>query len=79
METIERTARVYLSAVDEEARSRARHAPPWIKRRIDLARRARGAPPLWGFGGEARRRAAAAKTQEMKVFLAAARKTHTGH
>ena len=77
METIERTARVYLSAVDEEVRSRARHAPPWIKRRIDLARRARGAPPLWGFGDEARSRAVA-KMQEMKVFLAAARKTNTG-
>lgn len=78
METIERAARAYLSAADAEVRSRARHAPPWIKRRIDLARRARGAPPLWGFGDEARSRAAA-KMQELKVFLAVARKTNTGH
>lgn len=78
MATIERAARVYLTAVDEEVRSRARHAPPWIKWRIDLARRARGAPPLWGFGDGARGRAAA-KIQQMKVFLAVARKTNTGH
>lgn len=77
MEPIERAARVFLSAADEEVRSRARHAPPWIKRRIDLARRARGAPPLWGFGDEARSRAAA-KAQALKVFLAAARNTHIG-
>lgn len=74
MRMIERAARTYLSAADEELRSRAQSAPRWIKRRIDLARRARGAPPLWGFGDEARQRAAA-KARAMRVFLATTRKT----
>lgn len=70
---VERADRL-LTAADIEVRHRARNAPSWIKRRIDAARRERGAPPLWGTA-EATRQHAVAKVRQLRAFLALRRAT----
>jgi hypothetical protein len=72
MEPIQRAARVTLGAADLEVRERCRHAPAWIRRRIDAARQQRGAAPLWS-DAEVTRQRAGAKARQLRVFLTAMR------
>lgn len=58
---------------DHEVRARARSAPPWIRRRIDADRQARGMRPLWG-DEEATRRRTASKARRLRAYLEATRK-----
>jgi hypothetical protein len=52
--------------------SRARNAPPWMKRRIDADRQRRGLRPLWALNDQTRQRASA-KAKTLQAFLVAAR------
>jgi hypothetical protein len=65
---VQRAARLHLGAADLEVRERCRHAPEWVKRRIDAARRDRGSPSLWG-GTTSTRQRVAAKVRRLRVFL----------
>lgn len=71
MGPIQRAARITLGSADLEVRERCRNAPAWIRRRIDAARQARGAAPLWG--AEATRERVVAKVTRLRVFLSATR------
>lgn len=69
-DTVQRAARIHLGPADLEVRHRARHAPAWMKRRIDAARQARGAAPLWGTTtATTTRQRVAGKVKRLRVFL----------
>lgn len=68
--------RAALEPADLEVRHRARHAPAWMKRRIDAARQARGAVPLWGATtATTTRQRVAGKAKRLRVFLTMTRAT----